>query len=152
MKRSGPAPEDFVTPILRRLWSTADGHRQEDLARMLGCERSRISHQLAERQAIPAHELLVWCDFFGTTEPLDAIARRLGARVVPEDREAAPVTVQRGAFALMSATGSVGELIGQALDNDGVIDAHERVIVRSALRGVLDTAEALLARLPERPA
>ena len=149
MKRSGTAPEDFVTPILRRLWSTADGHRQEDLAGLLGCDRSRIAHQLAGRQCVPAHELVVWCDFFGTTEPLDAIARRIGSRVVPQEREAAPVTLERGAFALMSTTGKVGELLGQALD-DGRVDEVERPVVRAALRGVVDTAEALLAKIPER--
>lgn len=149
MKRSGPAPEDFVLPILRRLWSTADGHRQDDLAGLLGCERSRISHQLAGRQCLPAHELVVWCDFFGTLEPLDALARRLGSRVVPAEREAAPVTLERGAFALMSMTGKVGELLGAALD-DGHIDDQERTLVRAALQGVAETAEALRAKIPER--
>lgn len=150
MKRSGTAPEDFVTPILRRLWSTADGHRQDDLARMLGCDRTRVAHQLAARQVVPAHELLVWCDFFGTLEPLDAIARRLASRVVPEERESlSPTTLERGAFHLMAVTGRVGELLGEALD-DGRIDELERPVLRAALHGVVDTAEALLAKIPER--
>lgn len=143
MKRSGPAPEDYVTPILRRLWSTATGHRQDDLAVMLGCERSRIAHQLAGRQCIPGHELEIWCDFFGTTEPIDAIARRLGSKVVPEERQGSPASVERGAFALFATVGEVGRVFA-----DGHLEDHEIPIVRSALRATIEAGEALLAKIP----
>lgn len=144
MKRSGPAPEDYITPILRRLWSTANGHRQEDLAALLGCDRTRIAHQLAGRQAIPAHELEVWCDFFGTTEPLDAVARRLGSKVVPEERHGSVQSLERGAFALFAAVGEVGRVFA-----DGQVEPHEIPIVRSSLRATIETGEALLAKIPE---
>jgi hypothetical protein len=147
MKRSGPAPDGYVTRILARHTRDSEATRG-DLARALGCDPSRISHQISGRQAIPADELEVWCDVLGTHEPLEAIADRLGLVVRPKERRVGHATLERGGYELLAHVGHAGAELGQALA-DGHIDDAERTRIRRALRAARDVLDDLIARVPE---
>lgn len=141
-------PDNYLRPILKRLWKGATEAKQEDLAALLDCDRSRISHQVAGRHALPAHELDVWCDFFDTDELLSAVARRINRKVVPLERTAAASTVIRGLLGVVSAAGKLSQDLAEVLDDDAV-DAQEQADMRAALRLLIERAEAALARMPE---
>lgn len=146
--RRGPAPDAYVTRTLQRIARAHPEVHQADLARVLGCDRTRIAHQLAGRQSIPADELEAWCDVFDTLEPLEAIADRLGHHVVPKEREASPLTLERGCWHLLAEVSAFGARLSRAL-GDGVIDAAERAELRAALVSARTALDGMLARMPE---
>jgi len=148
MKRTGPTPDGYVTRILARHARDSEATRG-DLARALGCDPSRISHQLVGRQAIPVDELEIWCDVLDTHEPLEAIADRLGLQVTPKERRASRATLERGGYELLAHVGHAGAELGQALA-DGHLDDAERARIRRALHAAREVLDDLLARLPEQ--
>lgn len=141
---------DYVTRALARALKAHPEVIQDDLAAALDRDRSAVSHMLrpGSRQHVPADELEVWCDVLGTIEPLEAIARRLGYRLVPQERAAAPLTVERHSWALFGQVSRFGEALAAAIQ-DGRIDEQERRQLRQLLVGARQLIEGLLARLPE---
>ena len=141
--------ERYVTATCLRHLRAMPDVIQADLANALRCDRTRVAHILAGRQVLPADELDVWCDVLGTSEPLEAIARRIGMRVVPIDREAPLATLERGAWDLLAAVSGFGRELGHALA-DGHLDEAERAALRQQLVGAREVVDALIARLPAR--
>ena len=140
--------DPFVQRILAREYAGLPDARQEDLAAQLDCDRSLISHQLHLRRPLDVSVLHIWCDFLGSVESVRAIARRVGHDVVPLERRAAPITLERGGWELLAAAGTFGRRLGQALE-DGRLDDMERAQLRAGLRAVREVVEGLLARIPE---
>ena len=136
----------YVTRIVARLMRETPDVVQRDIARALGVDRSRISQQLTGRYALPADDLEVYCDYLDTVEPLEAIADRLGYRLVPHERHAPARTVQRASWQLMREVGEFGEALGLALD-DGDLSDDERQTLRRALADVRRVTDAMVARL-----
>lgn len=143
--RRGPG---YITKILKRRMRELPDVVQDDLASALGRDRSGIAHQLAGRHHVIADELDVWCDVLDTIEPLEALARRLGYQLMPQEREAAPLTVQRHSWSLFGEVGRFGEVLAAALE-DGRLDPAERTLLHRALVEVRRIVDGLLARLPE---
>lgn len=143
-RRSDP----YVTRIFARAYREASEVKQADLARALDRDRSGIAHILSGRHVLPADELDVWCDHL-STEALDAIAHRLGMRLVPLDREAAPVTLERGGWSLLAAVSAFGSRLGIALE-DGHLDDDERAQLRWQLVATREIVEGLLSRIPDQ--
>lgn len=140
-------PDLYVTRILRRISAAMPEVSQQDLADALGVDRSHVSHQLAGRFRVDANQLDVWCDHLGTWEPLQAIARRLGGRVVPlERRREAAQTFLDGFNELLRDAGLAGYTAGKALA-DGQLTQAERVALHRQLETVRETVEALQAGL-----
>lgn len=140
--------DPYVTRILARAFREASEIKQQDLARALDRDRSGVSHMLHGRQVVPADELDIFCDYLGT-EALEAIADRLGMRVTPKEREAAPVTIERGAWALLSAVSAFGQRLGDAMA-DGHLDLVERDALRRQLVAARELVEGMLAKIPEQ--
>ncbi len=142
------ARELYVTRTVARILRERPEVIQSDLASALGCDRTRIAHMLSGRQVLPADELDVVCDVIGTIEPLDAIARRIGHHVVPIEREAATVTIERGAWELLHAVSGFGRDLAGALA-DGRLDAAERSTLRRQLFAAREVLDGLIAKMPE---
>jgi hypothetical protein len=146
-KRSGSGRDLYVTRILRRKMAEMSEIKQQEIADALDCDRSHISHQLSGRFRLSADDLDVWCDHLDTVEPLQAIARRIGMRVVPAAKSS--VRVERfldGFNLLLKESGLAGYTAGGMLA-DGVLCADDRVSLYRQLEVVRETAEALQALL-----
>lgn len=146
MKRSGPEPEDFVTPILVRVMDMSPEAKQGDLARALGCDHSRISHIKAGRQRLSAHELVTFCHVYGTYEPVDAMAARLGLEVTDKHAAAGAATLRRHVSALMRAVADLTLHFEDAAP--GGIDSAEAVELDAMLVSIIEQAKGMRARLP----
>lgn len=140
--------DPYVTRIFARAYREASEVRQADLARALDRDRSGIAHILSGRHVLPADELDVWCDHLGT-EALDAIEDRLGRRASPLERDAAPVTLERGGWSLLAAVSAFGSRLGEALE-DGRLDDDERTQLRRQLVAAREIVEGLLAKIPDQ--
>lgn len=140
--------DPYVTRILARAYREASEVRQADLARATGRDRSGIAHILSGRHVLPADELDAWCDHLGT-EALDAIEDRLGRRAAPKERDAAPVTLERGGWSLLAAVSAFGSRLGEALEDDH-LDDSERSQLRRLLVAAREIVEGLLAKIPDR--
>lgn len=143
--------DPYVTRILLRLLAERPELTQYDLASALDCDRSRIAHQVRGTQvrgtqAITVDELAVWCSVLGTTEPLAAIARRCGMRLVPLDEPAEPAALERAGARLLSAAGRLGAELGDALE-DGRLDEAELAALRRTVGEVERVLGGLKARL-----
>lgn len=148
MKRSGPEPEDFVTPILVRIMDAHPEVKQRDLARALGCEPSRISHIKAGRQRLTGHELVIFCRVYETYEPLAAMADRLDLDVSDKAAPAScPKTVRRASSCLMRDVGELAVLLDEA-EEDGKFDEAEVAEIDATLVAVIENAKGARARLP----
>lgn len=155
MKRLGVGPTNFITPIVRRHIDLHSEVRQRDLARALECSESRIAHIKAGRQPLPAHELIVFCDVYDTTEPLDAMEDRLGREA--SERLAGRITHPTSLHTLTAqAMRDIGD-IAVRLDkilHDGVVAPEEELSlehVDHALAAIVETARAARDRLPRLP-
>ncbi len=138
--------DPYVTRILLRHVAERPELTQYDLASALDCDRSRIAHQVRGTQAITVDELSVWCSVLGTTEPLAAIARRCGMKLVPIDEPAEPAALERAGVRLLSAAGRLGAELGDALE-DGRLDDAELASLRRTVTEVERVIGSLKARL-----
>ncbi len=146
MKRSGPEPDDFVTPILVRHMDAAGEAKQRDLARALGCDASRISHIKAGRQRLASHELVIFCLTYGTTEPMDAMEDRLGRECGDKHAPASEKTIRRHVCALMRAVADLTTHFEDA-EVDG-LDDQEGVELDAFLVAIIEQSKGMRSRLP----
>jgi hypothetical protein len=156
MRRLGPAPFDFATPIIRRtIDHRASGIRQIDLAHALGCDESRISHIKAGRQLLGPHEIPVFCATYGTYELAAAIAGECDLDVVERSpsRTVQPSTLHALMAMAMRDVGAVAVKLDEILAN-GQVDPHEEVdvdTIDATVVAIIETARAVRARLPRLP-
>lgn len=150
MKRTGPEPEDFLTPILVRVMDARPEVKQRDLARALNCSPSRISHIRTGTQRLTGHELVVFCSVYETYEPLDAMADRLGLEVSDKPAPTSqPKTVRRATACLMRDVAALTLQLDDA-EQDGVLDDSEVAEIDATLVAVIEGAKGARARLPRR--
>lgn len=142
--------DPYVTRILVRQLSERPEVTQYDLAAALDCDRSRIAHQVAGRQAITADEVDAWCSVLGSDEAMEAMARRRRKKLVPLDEQPEPAALERSGHRLLGAVGRFGAQLGEALE-DGRLDGDELARLRADIDAVEAHVAAIKARLGAKP-
>ncbi len=152
----------FVEAVLRRLVDGATGITHDSLEAALGLTPGcgQVSRMLRPANSVTGREyrvaasdLVVWCTELDTIEPLDAIAQRVGARVIRDDIEPA-ANVAEGVMTSMTEVADVvrefqASMVDERLDAAErrrlIAEADEAIEALTALRAAL-VAETTPAR------
>ena len=139
---------DYLTPILRRIINNHPEARQRDFARACGRHESWVSQLKAGKAHLYAFELDIFCDHYGTNEPLDAVADRLNLELQERRRlSATPGSYERhSAFA--AAKGVETFVFHQDAKADGVITDDEADLLETKHQIAIDAHRIAKSRVP----
>lgn len=140
---------DFLTPIVRRIIESRPEVTQRDFARACGRHESWVSQLKAGKAHLSACEVVVFCDHYDSSEPLDAMADRLGLDLTERAKSnPTSASLRRHVAQLMADIGRIAIELEDALEDDALSPA-ESAALATQLQAVIETARAAKARLPK---
>lgn len=141
---------DYLTPILRRIINNHPEAKQRDFARACGRHESWVSQLKAGKAHLYAFELDIFCDHYGTNEPLDAVADRLNLELHERRRAGSTAGTYERHAANAAARGVEPFVTFEDARADGEITDDEADEIETKHQVAIDAHRIAKARVPRK--